>query len=73
MDGDVMRRKGVSGTVEQALLLILTIALFLSIIAAPIMNVVSIFEQAPSKLWNGTVSAVKWLDETVAKIFGING
>jgi hypothetical protein len=62
----------VNNIVSQALLLILTVALFLSLIVAPVMNTVNIFSKAPSHLWNHTgnvTSGFQWLNNEISKIF----
>ncbi len=63
------KRKGISGTIEQAVLLALTIALFLTLVVGPAMHAVNFLSHLPATLNKNLTSAVKWIDENVARLF----
>lgn len=65
------RRRGITGTLEQALLIAATLAFFLGIVVTPIANAAKFVWNMPQEAWNSWTSFVDWLDSLVKSTFNL--
>lgn len=68
-----MRRKGITGTLEQALLIAATLAFFLGIVVTPIANAAKFVWNMPKEAWDDWTSFVDWMDSLIKSAFNLGG
>ncbi len=63
------RRRGITGTLEQALLIAVTVAFFLGIVVAPMANAAKFIWEAPQNAWESWSGFVEWVDGLIDSMF----
>ncbi len=63
------RRRGITGTLEQALLIAVTLAFFLGIVVTPMANAAKFVWDMPQKAWDNWSSFVDWVDGLIGSVF----
>ncbi len=65
-------RKGVTGTLEQALLIAVTLAFFLGIVVTPMANAAKFVWEMPQNAWENWNSFVEWVDGLISNVFSLD-
>ncbi len=65
----VKRRKGLTGTLEQALLVAVTIALFITLVVGPMASTVDNITSLPTNAWKSWNDFVNWVYDSLDKVF----
>ena len=63
------RRRGVTGTLEQALLVAVTIALFMTLVVGPMVNTVDKITNLPANAWESWNDFIDWVYDSLDQIF----
>ncbi len=63
------RRRGVTGTLEQALLVAVTIALFMTLVVSPMVNTVDSITNLPANAWESWNDFINWVYDSLDQVF----
>jgi len=67
------RRRGITGTLEQALLIAVTLAFFLGIVVTPMANAAKFVWEMPQNAWESWEGFVDWVDGLIDSVFNLQG
>ncbi len=67
------KRRGITGTLEQALLIAVTLAFFLGIVVTPMANATKFIWNMPQNAWKNWESFTNWIDNLIDNVFNLKG